>query len=782
MSDVRTTARALCVAIIAVGLLFLRAGDVRASDDDGPAVARRPDVFGGYTSTQIVVRFRAAALPERNAVAAIPWDADVRAALSANVRALSDRWKVSRTRRAISSPFRDPALAARYGLDRTFIIEVPAGTDTLKLAADFAQLRDDVELATVDTIGGIADLIPSDPNFPLQWAMHNTGQTGGTVGADIDAPGAWELHTGDLGTVTIAIIDSGVRSHSEYGSNAPPYPNGRIVEGRNTGDLSLPTYTNDNCPHGTHVAGIAAAAGNNGFGVVGVNWGAYIMPVRVLLTDQPCNGYVSALADGIVWAADHGADVANMSLQYYSLTSAELILLQSAIDYAHDQGMILIAAAGNNNSGGAGVVAYPARLPNCMGVSGTTAKDEFADITTTASPTWRSNYGPQIDVSAPGDDIYSTWTSNSFTQLVGTSMAAPHVSGLAALLRSFRPALTNEQIRMILELSSKDLGAPGWDDHFGHGRINARQALALAMSEVLPEGPVADASAADKNRALALRVPPPATAGMTMPAALRLRMIELQQPDPPNAPSFPPPDYTAFQYGPTCADPSSCVRWVGPPGDFLESQDDPTKGSFRAARLQCTPYYIDWTAQGVIHVVGAEVAPSSLYEVQSVSSLCTGNLDTCTLVSAPLPLRTARFGDVIEPYNPPSAATQPDGIDVAAMVDKFKNVPGAASKTATQLQPDLPDLLADMGALDVSACVDAFNGRAYPFQGPCVCPSLVTCDSTACGSDADCGDGLCVKTCTAGPNVAQPCRSNAHCPSGFCSNAYCRDRCGRCTP
>ncbi len=379
-------------------------------------------------------------------------------------------------RPAYPEPFADPVLAARHGLDRTFVIEVPGGTDTEAMAAAFAGLGADIEVAAVDGIGGVADpipLIPNDTNFSSQYAMRNTGQTGGTPGADIDATAAWGLHTGDLGAVTIAIIDSGVNSHLDFGN--------RLILGHNTDNPLTPDLTTDGCPHGTHVAGIAAASGNNSRGVAGVTWGAYIMPVRVL---NGCGGSISPLANGIIWAADHGAQIGNMSLQYYNLTVPEGVILGNAINYAHDRGMLLIAAAGNNNMGGVGVVAYPAKLLNCMGVSATTDDDLFADFKATGGA-WFSNYGNEVDVCAPGDRIYSTYTNNGYAYLSGTSMATAHVSGLAALVKSYVSALTNVDIELILDNSADDLGPAGWDNHYGLGRINAYQALLAAGSQTI---------------------------------------------------------------------------------------------------------------------------------------------------------------------------------------------------------------------------------------------------------------------------------------------------------
>ena len=459
----------------------------RALAAPNPGGNRQRDVFGGYTSTEIVVKLRPEAMATpaaRRHFRTAPHDADPRAALSGELRAAAENWRTTRMRPAYSDPFADPALAARYGLERTFVIEVPQGTDTEAMAAAFAALGHDIEIAAVDGIGGVADVIPNDTNFNLQYAMYNTGQTGGTPGADIDATAAWGLHTGDLGSVTIAIIDSGVNSHPEYGTNNNllPYPQGRIVKGINTDNPLTPDLTTDGCTplyHGTHVAGIAAASGNNSRGVAGVTWGAYIMPVRVL---NGCSGTVQALRDGIFWAAQNGAQIGNMSLQYYNLSLPDYNLLSDAVNYAHDLGMILIAAAGNNNGNGQvppGVVAYPAKLLNCMGVSGTTDDDLFADVTATGGAWW-SNYGNEVDVCAPGDRIWSTYINNSYQYLSGTSMATPHVSGLAALVKSYVPALTNVDIELILEKSADDRGPVGWDNHYGFGRINAYQALLAA--------------------------------------------------------------------------------------------------------------------------------------------------------------------------------------------------------------------------------------------------------------------------------------------------------------
>ena len=340
--------------------------------------------------------------------------------------------------------------------------------------------------------------------------------------------------------------------------------------------------------------------------------------------------------------------------------------------------------------------------------------------------------------------------------------------------------------------------------------VSSQQAIfdsvAMACQPTFPPSPRADPSGASRNRFVSFSVPPTAAA-----TALRVRIIELQNPVPPNAACCPPPDFSMYEAD-TCAaagETNDCTRWVGPPVTVLESQDSPGFGAFRGARLGCNPYYHAWSAEGLLHVTGAEVVPSSAYEIVNVGGLCMGNEDGCVFVSEPLAIVTARHGDVVAPFNPPDPSTQPDAVDVASMVNKFKNAPGAPSKTSAQLQPNVPNLNADQDALDIAACVDAFKGFAYPFSGPCPCPSQVSCDVTACTVSSQCtgphGPGArCVRTCTSGPNAglscnynmhcgrcldagAYPCDADADCPGsscslGACGAGFCRDRCERCAP
>ncbi len=320
-----------------------------------------------------------------------------------------------------------------------------------------------------------------------------------------------------------------------------------------------------------------------------------------------------------------------------------------------------------------------------------------------------------------------------------------------------------------------------------------------------------------KNRSLLVSVPAPVSAAGAI-TALRVALVDLQNPQPPNLVCCPPQDFSSYEIGATCTDSGGCARWVGKPGTFLESQDNPPFGSFRAARLQCTPLYRNWSEEAEFSIIGAEIVPSSTYHVQNVAELCRGNEAACAAVSAPLVLSTGRYGDIVAEFSPPSHTTQPDVTDVSQVVSKFKNVGGAPPKAIAQLQPNLPELNTDVNVSDIVQCVDAYKQFAYPFSGPCPCPSQALCGALECTNDPTCvgsglsglgAEALCIKTCTGGANAGNPCLNHTHCPGALCASVlkcatggnaglacssdadcpdgtcgmgYCRDRCGRCTP
>jgi thermitase len=275
----------------------------------------------------------------------------------------------------------------------------------------------------------------------------------------IDTPQGWELSTGRA-DVIVAVVDTGVALNH-------PDLRGHLVDGYNVVTPTSPPA--DDVGHGTHVAGIISALTDNRQGIAGMTWHNKIMPVKVL--DSTGMGSTYAVAEGIIWAADRGAKVINLSLGNYA--SAQF--LHDAIRYAYDKDVAIIAATGNDNTSQPG---FPAAYPEVLAVSATNAYGEKASF---------SNYGDYVDVTAPGENIASTYTGNQYAALSGTSMASPHVAALAALIRSANPELKNYEVYEIIRNSAVDLGPAGRDPYFGYGQINVARALQLATGQSLPE-------------------------------------------------------------------------------------------------------------------------------------------------------------------------------------------------------------------------------------------------------------------------------------------------------
>lgn len=214
----------------------------------------------------------------------------------------------------------------------------------------------------------------------------------------------------------------------------------------------------DDNGHGTHVAGVIAAAGNNTIGVAGIAWRTRLMPVRVL--DSDGLGWESDIIQGLSYATANGARVINMSVGLSEPSPA----LADAVARAEAQGVLIVAAAGNNS----GAVLYPAAYPTVLSVGASDQADLRAGF---------SSYGARLDLLAPGVDILSTWNGVPYFLRSGTSMAAPHVAGVAGLLLAHMPALSVAHVRTCLLRSATDLGASGWDAETGWGRLNAARAL-----------------------------------------------------------------------------------------------------------------------------------------------------------------------------------------------------------------------------------------------------------------------------------------------------------------
>jgi subtilisin family serine protease len=316
------------------------------------------------------------------------------------------------------------------------IVELPAGADEQTFVEAF-QSRQEVEFAELDRIVPPADVIPNDPWY-ANWEWHLR---------KISAPSAWGVSTGSS-SVIIAIIDTGVDANHE--DLAP-----KIVPGWNFYDDNADTR--DVRGHGTLVAGTAAASGNNAIGVASVAWGCQIMPIRV--TDSSGYAAWSTIASALSWAADHSARVANISF-----AASDSSTVASAARYFQTRGGVVTVSAGNEST-----FDSSSDNPYVLTISATDSND--------ALYSW-SNTGNNIDLAAPGF-VYSTVNGGGYSSAAGTSVAAPIVAGIAALMISANPNLTGSQVQDILKQSADDLGAPGWDTNYGWGRVNAARALGI---------------------------------------------------------------------------------------------------------------------------------------------------------------------------------------------------------------------------------------------------------------------------------------------------------------
>jgi thermitase len=315
------------------------------------------------------------------------------------------------------------------------VVAVPKGQAMAKVKAYSSNAR--VAYAEPDFVAEVVGS-PNDPGFGNQWGM-----------VKIQAPQAWDVTAGSS-NINIAILDTGVDlDHPDLAN--------KIISNIN---FSSSNTTDDVNGHGTHVAGIAAAITNNSIGVAGLGYSATIMNVKVM--GDTGSGTYSAIASGVTWAADNGAEIINMSLGGSSYSST----LEDAVNYAWSKGVVVVAAAGNN---GNSVPCYPAYYANCIAVAATDASD--------ARASW-SSYGDWVDVAAPGLSIYSTLKDNGYGYKSGTSMASPHVAGLAALVFTTvsdtnGDGKLNNEVRSRIEATCDYIGVTG----IGYGRINAARAV-----------------------------------------------------------------------------------------------------------------------------------------------------------------------------------------------------------------------------------------------------------------------------------------------------------------
>ena len=254
--------------------------------------------------------------------------------------------------------------------------------------------------------------------------------------------------------------------------------------------VNTDTNAADDNGHGTWVAGIIAANPNDGYGIAGISWSDKILPVKVM--SGTGTGDTADLTAGIIWAADHGATVINMSVGGFPAAT----YVQDAVNYAWGKGVVLVGAAGNNNRE---ETFFPASFNNVISVSATQINDEFSS--------W-SSYGPKVDVSAPGASVlttnctvctyagHNTWGTH--TSISGTSFATPNVAGVVALIRARYPSYTPAQVVSRLIATVDDLGRPGYENRYGNGRVNAYRALGASVAGP----PASNGDALEPNQSL----------------------------------------------------------------------------------------------------------------------------------------------------------------------------------------------------------------------------------------------------------------------------------------
>jgi|GEM_PF-2686064 len=364
-------------------------------------------------------------------------------------------------------------------LSGVWIIQFPyQGLDTVSAGVAMLQQTQLVHIAEPDYLVH-ASVSPNDPQFAQQWALKNTGQTGGTSGADISATTAWNTHTG-TGNVVVAVIDSGIDyTHPDLTANIYSNPGEVATNGKDNdhngyvNDVRGWDFVNNDADptddstqgHGTHVAGIIGAAGNNLIGVSGVCWQVKLLPVKCF--DAQNNGTAADIAEGLAYTTLMQVAVTNNSWESFANSQ----ILQEIVDAGCSAGILFVGAAGNDGiTIGSSFSPTPAFFSNPVQitVAATDQTDALASF---------SNRGTSlVDLAAPGVNILSTKPGNAYQQLSGTSMSTPMVAGACALLKSYRPLLTAPQIKQAVLQNVDVLPSLAGMCATG-GRLNVNKAL-----------------------------------------------------------------------------------------------------------------------------------------------------------------------------------------------------------------------------------------------------------------------------------------------------------------
>ncbi|MEO6392159.1 MAG: S8 family serine peptidase [Pyrinomonadaceae bacterium] len=379
----------------------------------------------------------------------------------------------------------DDRLVAIYDLDNIKAESVASEYNSLP-GVEYAEVNQEIDLAPNEATQDFFNddqlnelQVPNDPQFAEQWGLQNTGQRGGQEAADIHALDAWKQTKGDR-RVIVAVLDSGVDyTHSdlvgnmwtrpdnltEYFDNELGYANDR--HGFNAVDnLADPMDENG---HGTHCAGIIGAEGDNHEGIAGVNWQVQIMPLKFI--GPSGSGSTKDAIEAINYVIERkraGVNVRIISASWGSRANSKA--LEDVIRRAGEEGILFVAAAGNSSVNTDTTPHYPSSydLPNVLSVAATDRNDQLTSF---------SNYGPKsVQIAAPGADVLSTWLGNAFEEHSGTSMAAPMVSGVAALIIAAEPNISMTDLRARL-LDSADKLPQLKGKVASGGRLNAARAV-----------------------------------------------------------------------------------------------------------------------------------------------------------------------------------------------------------------------------------------------------------------------------------------------------------------
>jgi subtilase family serine protease/subtilisin family serine protease len=332
-----------------------------------------------------------------------------------------------------------------------------------------------------------ADTVPNDPSFASLWGLQNTGQTGGTPGADIHATAAWDLSQGSS-SVVVAVIDTGIDyTHPDLAANVWSNPldcngngidddgNGYIDDCHGIDVVNIDSDPMDDHNHGTHVSGTIGAVGNNGVGVVGVNWNVSIMACKFL--SAAGSGSIAGAIECLQYVQmmkDRGVNIVATSNSWSGGGFSQS--MYDAIDAHRQRGILFIAAAGNSTADNDATPAYPASyyLPNIIAVAATTKTDGLASF---------SNFGRRsVHLGAPGTEILSTTIGNTYSTFNGTSMATPHVTGVAALLKAQDPTRDWRAIKNLILAGGDNVSS--LSRTVTQRRLNAYGAMTCAGSTV----------------------------------------------------------------------------------------------------------------------------------------------------------------------------------------------------------------------------------------------------------------------------------------------------------